>query len=76
VGVIVRLWRNDLTAAFCIAATIAISLVTASLFGLSIPSLLHWLKLDPKIAAGPVTLAFADVAALALYFTIATLVLK
>ena len=76
VGVIVRLWRNDLTAAFCIAVTIAISLVTASLFGLSIPSLLHRLKLDPKIAAGPVTLAFADVAALALYFTIATLVLK
>jgi magnesium transporter len=76
VGVIVRLWRNDLAAAFCIGATIAISLVTASLFGLSIPSLLHRLKLDPKIAAGPVTLAFADLAALALYFTIAALMLR
>jgi magnesium transporter len=76
VGVIVRLWRNDLAAAFCIGATIAISLVTASFFGFSIPSLLHRLKLDPKIAAGPVTLAFADLAALALYFTIAALVLK
>jgi magnesium transporter len=39
------------------------------------PSLLHSLKLDPKIAAGPVTLAVTDFVALALYFGIASLVL-
>jgi Mg/Co/Ni transporter MgtE len=33
------------------------------------------LKLDPKIAAGPVTLAITDFVALALYFGIASLVL-
>jgi len=49
--------------------------VTACLFGLSIPSLLHSLKLDPKIAAGPVTLAVTDFVALAFYFGIASLVL-
>jgi magnesium transporter len=52
-----------------------VSLVTACLFGFSVPSLLHGLKLDPKIAAGPVTLAVTDFCALAFYFSLAWLVL-
>ena len=36
----------------CGRLPIAVSLVTACLFGFSVPSLLHWMKLDPKIAAG------------------------
>jgi magnesium transporter len=52
-----------------------VSLVTACLFGFSVPSLLHWLKLDPKIAAGPVTLAVTDFFALAFYFSLAWLLL-
>ena len=75
VGMIVLLWRKELTAALAIGGSIGLSLVTACLFGLSIPSLLHSLKLDPKIAAGPVTLAITDFVALALYFGIASLVL-
>ena len=55
--------------------SIAASLVTACLFGFTVPSLLHSLKLDPKIAAGPVTLAATDFCALAFYFTLAWLVL-
>ena len=58
-----------------IGGSIGLSLVTACLFGLSIPSLLHSLKLDPKIAAGPVTLAITDFDALTFYFGIASLVL-
>jgi magnesium transporter len=75
VVIIVLLWRKDLTAALAIGGSIGLSLVTACLFGLSIPSLLHSLKLDPKIAAGPVTLAVTDFVALAFYFGIASLVL-
>ena len=75
VAMIVLLWRKDLTAALAIGGSIGLSLVTACLFGLSIPSLLHSLKLDPKIAAGPVTLAITDFVALAFYFGIASLVL-
>ena len=56
--------------------SIAASLVTACLFGLGVPSLLHWWKLDPKISAGPVTLALADFFALLFYFTSAWLVLR
>ncbi len=75
VAVIVYLWRRDIVGAGVIGGSIALSLVTASLFGLSVPSFLHWLKLDPKIAAGPVTLAFTDFFALIFYFGIAALVL-
>jgi magnesium transporter len=75
VVMIVLLWRKEMTAALAIGGSIGLSLVTACLFGLSIPSLLHSLKLDPKIAAGPVTLAVTDFVALALYFGIASLVL-
>ncbi len=46
-------------------------MLLACLIGLAIPSLLDRLRLDPKIAAGAVTLALADLGALALYFNLA-----
>jgi len=69
-------WRHDLRAATVIGGSIALSLVTACAFGLAVPSVLHRLKLDPKIAAGPVTLVLADFIALVIYFTSASLVLQ
>jgi len=76
VSAIVFMWRNDLAGAFVIGGSIAVSLVSACVLGLGVPSLLHRFKLDPKIAAGPVTLALADFVALVIYFTSAWLVLK
>jgi magnesium transporter len=76
VGVVVWIWRADARAASVIGGSIALSLINSCLIGLSIPSLLHWFKLDPKIAAGPVTLALADIFALVIYFTSAWLVLR
>ena len=75
VGAIVLIWRQDPKSAAVVGSSIAVSLVTACLFGFSVPSLLHGLKLDPKIAAGPVTLAVTDFCALAFYFSLAWLVL-
>jgi Mg/Co/Ni transporter MgtE (contains CBS domain) len=49
VCVIAWLWRHDLRAATVIGGSIAFSLVTACAFGLAVPSLLHRLKLDPKL---------------------------
>jgi magnesium transporter len=37
--------------------------------------ILHWLKLDPKIAAGPVSLALTDIFTLLFYFGLAALLL-
>ena len=75
VSLIVWIWRHDLNGALVIGGSITVSLVTACLFGFSVPSLLHRLKLDPKIAAGPVTLAATDFFALAFYFSLAWTVL-
>jgi len=75
VGAVVWLWRHDVGAALAIGGSVMLSLLTACILGLSIPSLLHALKLDPKIAAGPVTLAISDLATLLFYFGIATVFL-
>jgi magnesium transporter len=76
VTAVVWLWRKDFGGAFVIGGSIALSLVTACALGLGVPSLLHRLKLDLRIAAGPVTLALADFVALVIYFTSAWLVLR
>lgn len=76
VALVVLAWRNDLRAAGVIGGSIALSLVTACVLGLTIPSLLHHFRLDPKIAAGPLTLTLADFVALIIYFTTASLVLR
>src|SRR5262249_20879425 len=76
VGVIAWVWRSDLRGALVIGSSIALSLVTACALGLGVPSFLHRFKLDPKISAGPVTLALADFIALVIYFTSAWLLLR
>ena len=75
VAAVALLWRGDGRAGAAIGGSVAGSLVLASGWGLAIPSALHALKLDPKIAAGPITLALTDVGALGLYFTVARLAL-
>jgi magnesium transporter len=61
--------------AIAIGGSLVLTLAAASLFGLSVPALLHAARLDPKIAAGPVTLALADICTILVYFTLATLLL-
>ncbi|MGZ5567973.1 MAG: magnesium transporter, partial [Limisphaerales bacterium] len=72
---IVWLWRGTLVAGAVVGSTILFSFIAACTFGISIPTALHALKLDPKIAAGPITLAVTDVFSLLFYFTLATIVL-
>ncbi len=78
-GVIVALaallWRREPLPAAIIGGSILLSLCAACLIGLSIPALLHALRLDPKIAAGPLTLALADIFTLLFYFSLAALFL-
>jgi len=71
VALIVFLWRGAGITALVIGGSVTCSLVGACLFGLCVPALLHWLRLDPKIAAGPVTLAVTDVFTLLSYFGLA-----
>jgi len=75
VGVIAWLWRGQLQPGIVIGGGIALGVVGAAFFGLSVPALLHARRLDPKIAAGPLTLAFTDICTLLFYFGLATVVL-
>ena len=71
VGLIVWFWRGTGVAAFVIGLSLVLTVAIACLMGLSIPSLLHRFKLDPKIAAGPIALALTDVFTLLFYFNLA-----
>ncbi|MBN1509608.1 MAG: magnesium transporter [Sedimentisphaerales bacterium] len=73
VALIAGLWRGEAAPALVIGGSILLSLGSACITGLSVPTVLHALRLDPKIAAGPVTLALADIFTLLFYFTLATL---
>ena len=75
VTLIVCLWHGPGRPALVIGGSIFLSLCGACAFGLGVPALLHWLRLDPKIAAGPVTLALTDIFTLLSYFGLAALVL-
>jgi magnesium transporter len=69
------LWRGQVMPALVIGGSIAMSMVMACLIGLTVPTILHRFKLDPKIAAGPVSLAMADICTLLIYLNVASLVL-
>lgn len=54
-----------------LGARIILAVLNASVVGLSVPAGLHALKLDPKIAAGLVTLALTDLGTLLANFNLA-----
>jgi magnesium transporter len=75
VGLVVLVWQHSPMPAFVIGASVTFCLLTACVTGLSVPALLHALRLDPKIAAGPITLAIADIFTLLFYFNLAKFLL-
>jgi magnesium transporter len=75
VGTIALLWRGEPAAALVIGLSVLVSVFAAGLIGMSIPTLLHAIHEDTKIAAGPVTLAVTDVLTIVFYFNIATAIL-
>lgn len=75
VGLIAWFWRGTLDAAIVIGLGIMLSLIIACLLGVTIPALLHAIRLDPKIAAGPMTLALTDIFTLLFYFNLAAWIL-
>ena len=75
VGLIAWFWRGEGVAAFAIGSSIVLTLCAAVFFGLTIPALLHKMKLDMRIAAGPLTLALTDISTILIYFSLATALL-
>lgn len=75
VGLIVWFWHWAGLAAVAIGASITLVIIVACLLGLCIPTILHSLKLDLKIAAGPMTLAMADIFTIIIYLSLAAALL-
>jgi len=75
VGTIALIWRGEPLPALVIGLSVVLSVFTAGIIGMSIPTLLHAVHEDSKIAAGPITLALTDILTLVFYFNIAALIL-
>jgi magnesium transporter len=69
VATVAWIWQQQRAVAACILLSIALAVTTAALLGLIVPTMLRVIQRDPKVAAGPITLAMADIACLFYYFT-------
>jgi magnesium transporter len=71
VGMVGLAWIGQLRLAFCVFGGVAAGAVAAAVLGTSVPNVLRRLKLDPRVAAGPVVLALTDLITLLCYFNLA-----
>jgi magnesium transporter len=76
VAAVTWLWKGHAVVALAIWGSITLSMVTACILGAVLPTTVHAVGGDPKIAAGPLVLAITDVATLLFYFNLAGLLLR
>lgn len=70
VGCFIYLWKGSSVVGLAVAGSITLAMVTSCLLAVLLPTTVHALKIDPRIAAGPIVLASADVATLLFYFNL------
>jgi magnesium transporter len=75
VGAVSLFWRDRVAATATIAVSVMLVMVIAATLGRVVPALIHRMKLNPRIASGPITLAVVDVVAITVYLSAATVVL-
>ncbi|HEV3162966.1 MAG TPA: magnesium transporter, partial [Isosphaeraceae bacterium] len=71
VGLAAWLWKGQGLVALSVLASIFLGVTAAALIGMALPVLLHMLKHDPRLAAGPIALVAADLVTLLIYFNLA-----
>jgi len=76
VGLVVSVLHGFSMPSLVVGASVALSLLSAATLGLTVPTILHALKLDLKMAAGPLTLAIADAFTILIYLLIGAFVLQ
>ncbi|MBK9119153.1 MAG: magnesium transporter [Phycisphaerales bacterium] len=76
VGLVALVWHQQPWVALTIGSTILLSVATACVLGVLLPTAIRMLRGDPRIAAGPIVLATADVVTLVLYFSLAGLLVR
>jgi magnesium transporter len=76
IAAIAAIWKGQMTVALAIGGAIAASMTTSAAIGLTLPTLLHAVRANPRIASGPIVLASADTITLLFYFTLATMLMR
>jgi magnesium transporter len=76
VALVAWIWHGQALVAFCLAGSILLSIATAALIGMCLPTALRALQRDPKVASGPLALAMTDVLTLFYYLGLAALLLS
>jgi magnesium transporter len=75
VGLVSLCWPGPRLATVTIGGSVAAAMFLAAMLGRAVPRIIHALKLNPRIASGPITLATVDVVTITLYLAAATMVL-
>jgi magnesium transporter len=71
VALVALIWLGHMTLALCLVLAITVGVAAAAVLGLALPVLLRLLHLEPRVAAGPIALAGADIVTILAYFTLA-----
>lgn len=72
VGALSLFWEDGDAVSGALGVGIMGGVTISALFGITMPVVLHWAKLDPKVAAGPVVLMIVDILTTAFYLGLAT----
>ena len=75
VGAVALAWQGRADVALVLLGAIGLGVTISAAVGVAVPMVLRLMRLDPRVAAGPVALAVADVLTIASYFGLARLVL-
>lgn len=75
IAAIVGIWRADGPLALCLFTTVASTVVLATTLGVVVPTTLQAIRIDPRVASGPIVLTVTDLTTLATYLTLAALML-
>ena len=71
VGFVAILWLGRVRVVVALLGGILGGVTCAAVIGMSIPNLLRFFQREPRVAAGPIALAFTDIVTLLVYFSLA-----
>jgi len=70
-AIVCLLWLGNFRIALCLLGGITGGVVGAAILGLTMPILLRLFRLEPRVAAGPIALAGADIITILVYLNLA-----
>lgn len=71
VSLVAAVWLQQWLVPVCLFGGMVGGITVAAVIGVAMPNLLRWLKREPQVAAGPISLAATDMVTLLMYFSLA-----